>query len=128
MSSIEWRCAVAVFIGVVFDAIFFWRFLPYSARNSHLGVLVPLYLLPLLAFVAGIVLTIGLENRRRLIPIALVGGFCAANACLIIVDCWNDPTNHNLWPFEFLMIMVLTVPAFLGAGLGRIYERFRKAA
>lgn len=124
MSSIEWRCAVAVVVGVVFDAVYFWRFLPYSQRDSMHGGL-SLYTLPILAFIAGLVLTIGLEKRRRLIPIALVGGFCAANVCLIIVDCWNDPTNHNLWPFEFLMIMVLTVPAFLGAGLNRIFKRLR---
>jgi hypothetical protein len=127
MSSLEWRCAVAVIIGVAFDAIFFWRFLPYSLRTSH-HLLLPIYTLPMLAFIAGVVLTIGLAKRRRLIPIALVGGFCAANACLIIVDCWNDPTNHNLWPFEFLMIMVLTVPAFLGAGLSPIFERLRRRA
>ncbi len=124
MSSLEWRCAVAVIMGVAFDAIFFWRFLPYDLRNSH-HMLLPIYALPILAFITGIVLTVGLEKRRHLIPFALVGGFCAANACLVIVDCWNDRTNHNLWPFEFLMIMVLTVPAFLGAGLGRIFERLR---
>ncbi len=126
MSSLELRCAVAVIVGVFFDAVYFWRFMPYSHRNATQGWL-PYYTLPILAFTAGLALTIGLEKRRRLIPIALVGGFCAANAFLIIIDCWNDPTNHNLWPFEFLMIMVLTVPAFLGAGLSRIFERFRGA-
>ncbi len=125
MSSLEWRCAVAVIVGVFFDAIYFWRFLPYSQRDSVRGGL-PLYTLPILAFIVGLGLAIGLEKRRRLIPVAFVGGFCAANAFLIIIDCWNDPTNHNLWPFEFLMIMVLTVPAFLGAGLSRLFERLRK--
>lgn len=125
MSSLEWRCAIAVIVGVFFDAIYFWRFLPYSQRNAMHGGL-PYYTLPILAFIVGLGLTIGLEKRRRLIPIAFVGGFCAANAFLIVVDCWRDPTNHNLWPFEFLMIMVLTVPAFLGAGLSRLFERLRR--
>ena len=126
MSSLEWRCAVAVIVGVFFDAVLLLALPALLAARFHTSSL-PYYTLPIFAFIAGLVLAIGVENRRRLIPIALVGGFCAANACLITVDCWNDPTNHNLWPFEFLMIMVLTVPAFLGAGLSRIFERLRKA-
>lgn len=124
MSSIEWRCAVAVVIGVALEALFIWRFLPYAQREAHHGLL-PFYALPVLAFVAGLVLTLGLHQNEHLIPFSLVGGFCAANACLILVDCWHDPTNHNLWPFEFLMICVLTTPAFMGAGVSSLLHRQR---
>jgi hypothetical protein len=126
MSSLEWRCAVAVVIGLVLEVVFIWRFLPYSQRNSH-HILLPLYALPILAFAAGLALTLGMDQDRHFIPFSLVAGFCAANACLIIVDCWNNPTNHNLWPFEFLLIFVLTTPAFMGAGVSRLLHRLRKA-
>jgi peptidoglycan/LPS O-acetylase OafA/YrhL len=126
MSSKEWRLAVAVVIGVLFDAVFYWRFQPYSSRNAgHDDV--PGLALPAFAFLAGLLLTLGMEGRKRLVPLALVGGFFAANACLIVADCWNDPTNHNLWPFEFVIIVVMTAPAWLGAGISTLIERMRKA-
>lgn len=125
MSSKEWRLAVAIMIGVMFDAVFMWRFLPYPARNvGHDDV--PGLTLPALAFVAGLLLTLGMEGRKRLAPLAMIGGFFAANACLIVADCWSDPTNHNLWPFEFIIIAVMTSPAFLGAGVSVLIERMRK--
>jgi hypothetical protein len=126
MSSKEWRLAVAVMVGVFFDAVFFWRFLPYSARTSQHNVL-PEFALPVLAFLAGLLLTLGMEGRKRLVPLAIVGGFFAANACLIVADCWGDPTNHNLWPFEFAIIVAATSPAFVGAGISRLIERMRRA-
>jgi hypothetical protein len=126
MSSKEWRLAVAVVIGVLFDAVFFWRFQPYSSRESHHDVL-PWFARPILAFFVGLLLTLGMEGKKRLVPLALVGGFFAANACLIVTDCWSDPTNHNLWPFEFVMILAGTSPAFLGAGVSVLIERMRKS-
>ena len=126
MSSKEWRLAVAVMIGVLFDAVFYWRFQPYSARNPQHNML-PEFMLPVLAFAAGLLLTLGMEGRKRLVPLALVGGFFAANACLNVADCWSDPTNHNLWPFEFVIIVVMTSPVWLGAGISALIERMRRA-
>jgi hypothetical protein len=125
MSSKEWRLAVAVVIGVLFDAVFFWKFQPYSARGSRHDI-VPEFALPVLAFLIGLLLSLGMEGRKRLVPLAIVGGFFAANACLIVADCWNDPTNHNLWPFEFAIILLAVSPAFLGAGFSALIERMRK--
>jgi hypothetical protein len=55
----------------------------------------------------------------------MFGAFCAANACLIAADCSDDPRNHNLWPFEFVMIALATAPAFLGAGVSVLIDRAR---
>ena len=125
MSSKEWRLAAAVVIGVLFDAVFNWKFQPYTAREHH--DVLPWFALPVLAFVVGLLLTLSLEGRKRLVPLALVGGFFVANACLIVADCRDDPTNHNLWPFEFVIIAVLTSPAFLGAGVSELIARMRRA-
>ena len=123
--SLEWRYAVAVFVGVMFDAVFFWKFQPYATRE-HGPDLLPWYFLPILTFLAGLLLTLALEGKKRWVPVALFGGFSAANACLIVVDCASDPTNHNLWPFEFVMIALATAPAFVGAGISHLVGRFRK--
>ena len=125
MSSKEWRLADAVVIGVLFDAVFFWKFQQYSARGSQHDIL-PAFSLPLLAFLAGLLLTLGMDGRKRIVPLAIAGGFFAANACLIVADCRNDPTNHNLWPFEFAIILLATSPAFLGAGISALIERMRR--
>lgn len=126
MSLLEWRYAGAVFVGVMLDAVFFWKFQPYSTRE-HGPDLLPWYFLPILTFLAGLLLTLGLEGKKRWIPVALFGGFSMANACLIVMDCASDPTNHNLWPFEFVMIAFATAPAFLGAGVSLLIERGRNS-
>jgi hypothetical protein len=125
VTSREWRLAIAVFLGVIFDAVFFWKFQPYNAREGGHDLL-PWYLLPILAFVAGLVLTLSVEGRKRWIPIAMLGGFCVANACLIVADCASDPTNHNLWPFEFVIIALAMAPAFVGAGVSVAIDRSRR--
>ena len=121
----EIRYAGAVFIGVFFDAIFFWRFQPYATRVRGPDLL-PWYFLPFLTFLAGLFLTLALEGKKRWIPVAMFGGFCVANASLIVADCSANPTNHNLGPFEFVMIAAETAPAFLGAGISVLIDRARK--
>ncbi len=122
MSSKELLYALAVMIGVLFEAVFFWKFQPYTARE-HGHDLLPWYLLPILAFLAGLVLTAGIDGKKRWVPVAIFAGFAVANACLIVADCATDPTNHNLWPFEFVIIALATSPAFLGAGVSGILAR-----
>jgi len=125
VSSKEWRYALAVVIGVLFDALFFWKFQPYASRE-HGHDLLAWYFEPVLAFAAGLLLTMGIEGKKRFVPIAMFSGFAVANACLIVADCAADPSNHNLWPFEFVIIAIATLPAFLGAGVSGLLIR-RKA-
>ena len=125
MTSRELRYACAVFIGVIFDAVFFWKFQPYAPREHSPGLL-PWYLLPILALLAGLLLTLALDGKKRWIPLAIFCGFSLANACLIVADCSADPTNHNLWPFEFVMIAAATAPAFVGAGISHLIGRVRR--
>jgi predicted membrane protein len=122
MSSKELRYALAIIIGVLFDVVFFWKFQPYSVRE-HGHDLLPWFFEPILALAAGLLLTIGIEGKKRWVPVAMFAGFAAANACLIISDCAADPTNHNLWPFEFVIIAVATSPAFIGIGIGGLLAR-----
>ena len=125
MSWQAWRYVVAAVLGAALDALFLWKFLPYSIRDQHEGLL-PFWALPALTLIAGFVLTLGKRNHRQLVAAALLGGFLAAHAFLIVADCWTDPTNHNLWPFEFVMIVVLTAPAFGGAAVSALLQRALK--
>jgi len=125
MSKREWRYVGAIVMGAIFDAVFFWKFQPYPTRE-HGPDLLPWYFLPILAFAAGLALTITVDGKKRWIPVVMLGAFCAANACLIAADCKADPTNHNLWPFEFVMIALGTAPAFLGAGISAVIDRARE--
>lgn len=125
MSRLEWRLIAAFCIGVLFDEVFFWKFQPYSVREHSPGLL-PGFLLPILAFVLGLLLTFAAKGKRRWVPGAMLAGFCVANAVLIVADCRSDPTNHNLWPFEFVIIAVATAPAFLGAGVSTLIARSRQ--
>jgi hypothetical protein len=95
MSWQAWRYAVAAVLGAALDALFFWKFLPYSIRDQHEGLL-PFWALPALTLITGFVLTLGKTDHWQLVPAALFGGFFAAHAFLILADCWNDRTNHNL--------------------------------
>jgi hypothetical protein len=39
----------------------------------------------------------------------------------VVVDCVQDPTAHNLWPFEIVIALFLGfVPALAGALLGKL--------
>jgi len=42
---------------------------------------------------------------------------------LAIIEMVVDPYSHNLWPFEFLMYGVLTVPGILGAITGAFIRK-----
>lgn len=118
---LTWRRVIAALVGVLLQVLFFWKFLPYSVRERH--DILPFWAAFVLTFIAGLALAYGAEEDRMKIPIWMFGGLAGANAILIVADCWHDPTNHNLWPFEFVFIAIMTAPAFVGAILSRRFEQ-----
>lgn len=47
----------------------------------------------------------------------------------IIVECSLDPTSHNLWPFEIILTLFVSVPlALLGAAAGAALARSVKSS
>lgn len=62
----------------------------------------------------------------RIIPSALVvgGTFSAIMIVRVVLDCIQDPTRHNLWPFEvvvaFVFGMIMAIPP---AGIGWLFRR-----
>lgn len=120
------KCALAAFSGVLLWAIFFWKFLPYDVRDR--SDLLPWWTLPCLTFLVALLLTWPRAQHRILIPFALLGGFLAPHAVLVVVDCWHDPTNHNLLPFEVAIVIAATLPAFIATGLSMALRRTIHAA
>lgn len=59
----------------------------------------------------------------------LIWGLCsmAALPCVAVVEMVRDPNSHNLWPIEFVLYGVFSVPGVLGAGIGALFRnRWRK--
>jgi hypothetical protein len=34
-----------------------------------------------------------------------------------------DPTDHNLFPFEYIALTVVAAPAYIGAGCAHLWDR-----
>ena len=52
-------------------------------------------------------------------PVWLIGfGTVAALPIFAIAEMFVDPTSHNLWPFEFVVYGIGSVPGLLGAIVG----------
>jgi len=117
------RTVAALVAGAVIYVCTLFRFLSYSARN-HLSANSYLFF-ALLMLAAGAAVALGAERRYRLAWLALCGVF-AAHACVVVADWMQDPTNHNLLPFEFVMLGIVASPVFLGAACSRLLDRLAK--
>lgn len=124
--SLTFRCLASAALAIVLFLIYFWRFLPYSQRLrpghepnwwSFLAIM----------FVGGFLLTLGMTRHRFRVCLCLLLTFFAANTVMIVIDCIPDPTNHNLFPFEFVMLAIFTLPAYLGAGIAAAVQRLKGA-
>jgi hypothetical protein len=65
-------------------------------------------------------------TTRQLPHIAVLvsGGVVGAVMLRIIVEVAIDPTDHNLWPFEIVLTMLICFPSALcGAWLSRLIAR-----
>jgi hypothetical protein len=120
--TLKQRCIAAGITGLILHIMIFHPWIPYSHRESMLPGVWPMAI----AFVlAGLVLTFGTDERRGLICMCIVGGMFVGNAALCAYDWMGDPTTHNLFPFEFVMIGFAIVPAAGGAFLAHLLDRLR---
>ena len=101
-----------------------YQFLSYAERNN----LSPTnYLaLMLLALAIGYLATLGATNSRYRIVHCMLGGVFVAHMLVIAIDLHEDPTNHNLLPFEFVMLAIVASPGYVGAKMAQWAERFKK--
>lgn len=108
--------------GVALTGIPFWR-LPYNA--DYLGDL-PLQL----GFVglAGVTAVLAASGAAGLWRIfwAMLAAFPVAVMVRVIVEVAQDPTDHNLWPFELIFAAVFSLIAVVpGLLVGALARRIR---
>jgi hypothetical protein len=121
----RWPLALALGTAVVVCGVPYWL-LPLKTLN--LPDALPAYA-PLVVGVAALLLAMGLGLRGR-------SAFGWASAILplvafvrVLLDVANDPTSHNLWPFELVIAGgVGLLPAAAGAALGVLINRMRRGA
>jgi hypothetical protein len=94
------------------------RFLTYTQRNqlpfdSHL-------IFAALALAIGLVASLGLATGRYRMAKFVVFGAWAAHAVAVWVDLQKDPTDHNLLPFEFIILGVEGATAYIGAAVAHV--------
>jgi hypothetical protein len=79
------------------------------------------------ALFSGFLLVLGEAQSRSKIAGYVVLGTWIGLSMVIAIDTAEDPTNHNLLPFEYIYMGVLACAAYLGAALaGAVDRRVRR--
>jgi hypothetical protein len=120
------RLLAAAAVGVFADFLGMGDYYNYSARmrGSHpvalWCVLAALLLVP-------VILNFGAKQTLR-ISAAVWAGMAIPHTIVLILETSADPTSHNLWPFEYVMLSILAFTALLGALAGRFAGQAWRAA
>lgn len=114
--SIRNRYIVAVCGGVVLHFLFFHPYLPYSVREHRMPGFGPMVISLL---IVGFAVTFRAAGHTARICAFVVLGMCLGNTVLMMFDWMKDPTTHNLFPFEFIMIASAMIPVYAGGLLSR---------
>jgi hypothetical protein len=108
--------------GLVLTGIPFWR-LPYNADFSG-DLPVQLGMVGLAAVTAALAAS-GVAGLGRTFWVMLAA-FPAAVAIRVAVEVAQDPTDHNLWPFELVIAAIFSLIAFVpGLLVGALVRRAR---
>ena len=104
---------VSAIIGLICGALSYW-FNPYNEMYVF-GINI-YFLMSSLAFLSAIFLGIIYREHIFRIPIYFCFGFVISALGRIFYDISNDPSSHNLFPFEIMFILAVIVPtSFIGA-------------
>lgn len=115
------RVAIAVLAGLLACGLPLWP-IPYS-KVSMPGNPSPLAWL-LLGSLAGLLAGHLLRPGWRVPWLAVAGGFVLAVLGRIVVETGRDPTSHNLWPFEVVIVGFFGVVSGLaGVAIARGLQR-----
>lgn len=104
-------------LGLIIGAITLWPMSYTTLNNSTSGIALGW---AIFCLIAGLYLGATSDRPLSTLALSVCGGVAIAQVVRIIVDCTIDPTNHNLWPFEFVFMMICCFPsALVGAWVGR---------
>jgi hypothetical protein len=104
-----------ILVGIMVGGLSYW-FNPYD-ELSLLGISI-YKLMGAGAFLGSLSLTLILNKRPWEIAILITTGIMISIMCRIIFDGINDPSTHNLFPFEIIAALFISVPSeFIGSYL-----------
>jgi hypothetical protein len=118
------RSAAAFVAGVIVYLATLYRGLSYTQRLSLSGTSY-LVFAGLLLFM-GSILTVGLKIARYRIASWIIAGVWVGHIVVVKWDWQADPTNHNLLPFEFIILAIVALPAYIGVAVTRLIPRLRR--
>mgnify|MGYP003562722810 CR=1 FL=1 len=111
-------------LGMVCGALCYW----FNDYNEAYVMGIHIYLiLGVSVFISALGLSLYYKNSTYLSPLFLCVGVIVAALGRIFDDLRIDPTDHNLFPFEIMSLLVIAVPvAFLGHWLGTLVHKARR--
>ena len=117
------RFIAAAALGMVADLFAMGDGYGYTARmeQTHAATFVA-------ALVALFLVTAVLNfGAQRTVAVAAMvwAGMSTAHTFVLIAETSRDPTSHSLWPFEYASILLLVLPALVGAAVGRLTDAAR---
>ena len=115
------RYLIAFGAGVLAYLSTLYRFLSYSERNRLPASTYEVF--ATLTLIGVFLVTLGMRTGRyRTVSLILVG-IALAHLVVLIVDVGQDATTHNLLPFEFVILWVMALPAYVGAAVSHLVGR-----
>jgi len=114
---IAFRYLAAAVMGVALYALWYHPWIAYAHREAS-QTAVEFFLAMAGAFVTALLLSLNTRPHRYRLAGAMLGSMFVMHAVVISIDLKTDPTDHNLLPFEFIILGVLVSPAFLGSAIG----------
>ena len=115
---------VAFLAGTIAAGLQHWR-LPYRQAELPMSALGPG--LVALAIIAALLVGFRLAPTRRAMA-ATLACLPAVVMARVVADTWQDPSAHNLWPFELVLALLTGAVAVLpGIGLGLLMWRVLRA-
>jgi uncharacterized membrane protein YphA (DoxX/SURF4 family) len=103
--------------GVALYCLSYHPWIPYAHREGSQSI--NGFLLAMAgSFLAALLLSWNVRPHRYRIAAAMLAGMFVIHAAVISTDWKTDPTDHNLLPFEFIILGMLVSPAFLGSAIG----------
>ncbi|MSV36348.1 MAG: hypothetical protein EXQ47_12240 [Bryobacterales bacterium] len=122
--SVVIRCVGAGVAGAVAYLATLFRFLTYSQRNRLSAESYVAFAVAVL--VIGFLAALGAGKVRYRIAGCVPLGVFVVHAGVIAVDLQKDPTDHNLFPFEFVILGICASPAYIGAAAAGLADRLRR--
>ena len=112
-----------ILVGIMAGGLSYW-FNPYN-EMSLLGISI-YKLMGAGAFLGSLSLTLILNEKPWKIALLITTGIIIGIMCRIIFDGINDSSTHNLFPFEIIIALFITVPsAFIGSYLSLLIKRLK---